>query len=277
MVPAEVGLRFVLVGRSSDGRRAVDGPARTLGEGRPMLGAPGVPATAQTIELVGDRTRVRTCATDSIGQRPARLRCARRPGPTRFADADARNGWDAGAAGRSVCGVRVSGRHAALSDLPPRDPWMRQAIVRMRQDRGLREASLAVRARRHGRSDWLGCCHERWTRPASDRGCCDWQRARDFRPRAACGLPCRCRGASGARRSFRPAVMVRARNRTDSRRDTPSLVTAVLTGPESRWLHLPPGDARWSWGLVLLLLIAELFVRRGPADRVAEERAARAA
>jgi hypothetical protein len=45
--------------------------------------------------------------------------------------------------------------------------------------------------------------------------------------------------------------------------------------PSSRWTHQPPGDARWCWGLALVLLALEAVVRRLRAG--AREEDARAA
>ena len=276
MVPEEVGLRFVPVGRSPDGRRADVGPVRIPPE-RLMLGAPSVSATVQTIALVGDRTRVVLAPS---GRSVGGPRLSAAPDDQSQLDSLMRTLATAGTPAlpddRSVALVFQGGTlPSAIS--PPRDRWMGQAILRMRQDRRLLEASQAAPA--EGMADRTG-----WVAVTSD------VQGRPVTAAAALGselvIFVNARPADYLAAAAAGAALVAAAERPSWSEHEPELIPdgtlqawsrPPSTGSESRWLPAPPGDARWFWGLALLLLIAELFVRRRSAGRVAEERAPRAA
>jgi hypothetical protein len=164
---------------------------------------------------------------------------------------------------------------AAIS--PPRDLWMRQAIVRMRQDGRLQEASRDARA--DGIGDGTGSVaitNDEQGRPLIAVAASGSELVVFVNARPADYL---------AAAAARAALVAAAGRPAWSEHETEVIPDGTLqawsrppaTWPDLRRLPRAPGDARWFWGLVLLLMTAELFIRRRPAGRVAEESVPRAA
>jgi hypothetical protein len=159
---------------------------------------------------------------------------------------------------------------------PPRADWMRRALVTARADPSLRAAAAAHR----GEPDpgiprtWLPVARTSSGLPLVAVAAVDQE------------LVAYVSAAPGdliAAATLRALLLALAKPASWSEKEVERITPSQLAGwtrgakplESEQWTHQPPGDARWCWGLALLLLAIEAVVRRSRA--VASEEHARAA
>ena len=256
-IPAGVAIRLVPLRGTSPTRM-------TLPASPTVLTASGVDGTAQTIAIEGAATRVTLRRVTRSGAEPRYLAAAAQaPAVERLRRTLATANAPGLAEGKAVAFV-FPGASVGAETSPPREPWMREAIVRMRLDpmlgsavRGLtamaeRDDSGAVAVFVDGRDRPL-------VEAASAGSELVIRMSMDPSEYAAAAT------AYAVMRALSPRTVP-----TES--EVESIPTALLqrwsrTAPEEP-RHVrpdPPGDARVLWAVVLVLFALEMLVRRRPA------------
>lgn len=264
-LPAEIGLRFVVI----DAPRAPE----TFPGWRRFHGD-GAPAVEQQITLDGSQTRVTLRAARPSGREVTFLAPA---GQAEDVAALKRVAAAAGAPGVPADrGVTMVFPGAVLPAVAPlRVPWMVNALAIASADERLRTVASAHRgelAPSPG-TPWVPVVRNESGQPlvlvaAANQDLVGYVSVAPSELVAAAAL-----------RSLLFAVVPPPnwRDREVERLSAPQLAewTREAKPSAARWRRQPPGDARWLWGLALVLLLIESFVRR--ADPAAREEQAHAA
>jgi hypothetical protein len=265
-LPADVGLRFIAIDIDR-------GPSSASFAGTRLYSTAG--SSEQRITLDGARTVVALTAATP----PARVPTVRaKPDQAEAVAAMRRVVAEAGApelpADRSLA-VIFPGVQPPPGE-PPRADWMRRALVTARADPSLRRAAAAHR----GEPDagiprtWLPVARTSAGLPLVAVAAVDQELVA-----YVAAAPGDLIGAA----TLRALLLALARPVSWSEKEVERIPPSQLAGwtrvakPLARrqWRHQPPGDARWCWGLALLLLAIEALVRRSRAG--ASEEHARAA
>jgi Aerotolerance regulator N-terminal len=256
-IPSAVAVRFVPIARKGPG-------AVVLPEPPAVLTHAGVDATTQTIAIEGPATRVTLRRATRSGAEPRYVTAAgQEAGLDRLRRSLAAANTPALAGGRAVA-VVFPGAAPGAQTSEPREPWMREAIVRMRLDPALRAAFDGLTA----------------TEDHRDGGAVPVlmdKKSRPFVAAAASGAELVIR-SSVEPSEYAAAATVHALLRALAPRLLPTEyeVESIPSATLQRWTRTapaepprprpePPGDARVLWAVVLALLALETFVRRRPA------------
>jgi hypothetical protein len=263
-LPADVGLRFI----------AIDsGPSSATFAGARLYNRAG--SSEQRITLDRARTVVALTAPTTSARVPT---VRAKPDEAEAAASMRRVVAEAGApelpADRSLTlifpGVQLPPAQ------PPRADWMWRALVTARADPSLRAAASAYR----GEPDpgiprtWLPVARTSSGLPLVAVAAVD---------RELVAYVSAAPGDLIAAATLRALLLALAKPLSWSEKEVERIPPSQLAGwtrgpqpPSSRqWTHQPPGDARWCWGLALLLLAIEAVVRRSRVG--ASEEHARAA
>jgi hypothetical protein len=155
---------------------------------------------------------------------------------------------------------------------PLRAGWMRRALLAARSDDGLRAAAAAHAAARDPGlpPGWLTVA-----RSASGHPLVAVAAIRQ----ALAGFVSAAPGDLVAAATLRALLSAIARPEPWPEREVERISPSQLAAwtreaaprPLRQWTHQPPGDARWCWGLALLLLAIETVVRRSRLDAREEQ------
>jgi hypothetical protein len=271
-IPADIGIRFVPV--RSERPASSQGPFR----GAVTFGVAGLAARAQTIELRGARTAVTLTAAAQAPRTP-RLMVA---GNDR-ADGEAllrvvaAAGAPAMPVDRSVA-IVCAGGQLPREVSSPREEWMLRAIVLMRADSAfldaVRSASEATPIATH--APWVVIARNNVGTPVAAVAASGTELI------AHVAAPPSAFVTAAALRSLLVAIADRPSWVEHEVAPIPATRLKAWTRapgpiPPDRWKRSAPGDARWCWALVLLLLGVETFVRRARHQTVDVEETVRAA
>jgi Aerotolerance regulator N-terminal len=274
-IPTDVGVRFA----------AVRGPVGSEERAQPFsgvstFGTPGVAATKQTVELLAARTAVVITPDERAAPMP-RVFAA----PDSHADAEralrivAKAGAPATSASRAL-GILFSGGSLPAEVSSPRADWMIRALIAMRRDPVLREA-----AERPGDGDrsqllpdapWVPVAHDGSGRIVVAIAALGHELVARVAARPSDYLAVAAIHALLVATSEPPSWIDREVQRI------PEAQLQAWTRPPGpvpagRWRTSGPGDARWCWALVLVLLGLETIVGRRRHHGLSSEESARAA
>ena len=269
-VPSEIGLRLIAIGPP----RVPPGSLSPFS----LFAVDGVTRLTGTITVQGPATRLRiaaggtSSAAPNISAAPGEL-----PSVERLLRTVARAGAAAPPANRPV-GMAFEGV-AEPDVVPPKEPWMLDAILRMRDDDSLRRAAWAQPA--DSTRPQLG---GGWVTVATDRF------ANAVVAVAARGRELTAYVASRpsdliAALALRSLLFAAAEPFDWKEREPERLSRSQLKEwnrpsteiPPVRWQYQAPGDARSMWVAVLALLAIEQVWRRSRATARASEQSAHAA
>ena len=282
-IPPDIGVRFIRVGAadvSLQAPRTAESRSRQSGEGdatvpdvQHSFGAPGVAAFVQTVTLTGPRTALTLTRVADTSRSPRIISAAdEQLSVQSLLRSVAAAGAPAPPANRLVTVAFPRGPLPAAAS-EPREPWMLRAIVSMRADRVLRDAAETSNAFTSTEgAPWVTVARNAQGSPVVTAAAVDG------------ALVSR---VNAGPETFVAAAAVRALlfaiaeppdwNTYEVERIPDSTLQAwtrpAAPVPDGRSREAPPGDARWCWALVLLLLGLESVVRKGHRDAAAEENA----
>jgi hypothetical protein len=251
-VHAAIGIRFVPVGRL---------PARAAFDGDALLTASGAAGLQQRIRLDGPATSVRL---DAVPLALAGVRIV--PADDRLLRIVGTAVAPAPSSEQPIVLIASGGSFPNLSPIGP--GWMLRTVLRMQQD-----ADLIAAAAQHERGD--GTNGAPWSAVAFDG------RGNPIVSAASAGTELIVRvGASPASfvaaAALRAALVGRVAREAWAEREVQTIDRTRLGTwsrapgpvPPDAWRQSAPGDARWVWAAVLLLLGVEVAIRRSrPAVR----------
>jgi Aerotolerance regulator N-terminal len=277
-IPTDVGVRFV----------AVRGPAGSEERAQPFsglstFGTSDVAATTQTVELLAARTAVVVAPDDRAAAMP-RVFAA----PDAHADVEralrivAKAGAPATSTSRAL-GILFSGGSLPSEVSSPRAEWMTRALIAMRRDAVLREAAERLPGDGDGDGSqplpdapWVPVAHDGSGRTVVAIAALGHELVARLMARPSDYLAVAAIHTLLVATSEPPAWIDRELQRI------PEAQLQAWTRPPGpmpagRWRTSGPGDARWCWAMVLVLLGLETIVRRTRPHRLSSEESARAA